>query len=110
MTTNVTRRVIRRAGDVKRRKFLSSVAGIIAMPFFSTRAAETEHSSAVASNALGRRKLGGMEVSAVGLGVQNMTRRYETTVPDRAEMIDIIRAAFDRGVTSYDAAEAYGPH
>jgi aryl-alcohol dehydrogenase-like predicted oxidoreductase len=39
-----------------------------------------------------------------------MSRRYETTVPYRPEMINIIRAAFDRGVTFYDAAEAYGPH
>ncbi|HSI32697.1 MAG TPA: aldo/keto reductase [Tepidisphaeraceae bacterium] len=59
---------------------------------------------------VGRRKLGTLEVSAVGLGVQNMSRRYETTVPYRPEMINIIRAAFDRGVTFFDAAEAYGPH
>ncbi len=59
---------------------------------------------------VGRRKLGKLEVSAVGLGVQNMSRKYETTVPHRPEMIRIIRAAFDRGVTFFDAAEAYGPH
>jgi aryl-alcohol dehydrogenase-like predicted oxidoreductase len=59
---------------------------------------------------IGRRNLGKLEVSAVGLGVQNTTRRYETTVPDRSEMINIIRTAFDRGVTFFDAAEAYGPH
>lgn len=58
----------------------------------------------------GRRRLGGaLEVSAIGLGVQNMTRRYETTVPYRPEMLRIIRAAFDQGVTLFDAAEAYGP-
>jgi len=51
-----------------------------------------------------------LEVSAVGLGVQNMSRRYETTVPYRPDMINIIRAAFDRGVTFFDTAEAYGPH
>jgi hypothetical protein len=39
----------------------------------------------------GRRKLGSLEVSTVGLGVQNMSRKYETTVPYRPEMIDIIR-------------------
>jgi aryl-alcohol dehydrogenase-like predicted oxidoreductase len=49
-------------------------------------------------------------VSAVGLGVQNMSRKYETTVPNRPEMLNIIRAAFDRGVTFFDSAEAYGPH
>jgi hypothetical protein len=59
---------------------------------------------------VGRRKLGPMEVSAVGLGVQNMSRKYETTVPYRSEIINIIRAAFDRGVIFYDAAKAYGPH
>ena len=57
----------------------------------------------------GRRRLGKLEVSSVGLGVQNMSRKYETTVPYRPEMINIIRAAFDRGVTFFDAAEAYGP-
>jgi aryl-alcohol dehydrogenase-like predicted oxidoreductase len=34
---------------------------------------------------------------------------YETTVPYRPEMINIIRAAYDRGVTFFDTAEAYGP-
>jgi aryl-alcohol dehydrogenase-like predicted oxidoreductase len=58
----------------------------------------------------GRRKLGGtLEVSSVGLGVQNMSRTYQTTIPTRAEMINIIRTAFDHGVTLFDAAEAYGP-
>jgi aryl-alcohol dehydrogenase-like predicted oxidoreductase len=39
-----------------------------------------------------------------------MSRTYQTTVPYRPEMINIIRSAHDRGVTFYDAAEAYGPH
>src|SRR3954470_18416645 len=58
----------------------------------------------------GRRKLGGkLEVSSIGLGVQNMSRTYQTTIPTRPEMLRIIRAAFDNGVTLFDAAEAYGP-
>jgi aryl-alcohol dehydrogenase-like predicted oxidoreductase len=57
----------------------------------------------------GRRKLGSLEVSSIGLGVQNMSRKYETTVPYRPEMIKIIRAAYDHGVTFFDTAEAYGP-
>jgi aryl-alcohol dehydrogenase-like predicted oxidoreductase len=72
---------------------------------------ERANNTKVATNPLiGRRRLGRLEVSSVGLGVQNMSRKYETTVPYRPEMINIIRAAFDRGVTFYDAAEAYGPH
>lgn len=58
----------------------------------------------------GRRKLGQLEVSSVGLGVQNMARTYQTTIPARPEMIDIIRTAYERGVTFFDTAEAYGPH
>lgn len=58
---------------------------------------------------LGTRKLGSLEVSSIGLGVQNMSRKYETTIPYRPEMINIIRSAFDNGITFYDSAEAYGP-
>ena len=39
-----------------------------------------------------------------------MSRTYQTTIPHRPEMLNIIRTAFDRGVTFFDAAEAYGPH
>lgn len=56
-----------------------------------------------------KRKLGSLEVSSIGLGVQNMSRTYQTTIPHRAEMHNIIRTAFDNGVTFFDAAEAYGP-
>lgn len=57
-----------------------------------------------------RRKLGkSLEVSAIGLGVQNMSRTYQMTIPTRTEMHNIIQKAFDSGVTLFDAAEAYGP-
>ncbi|AHK46820.1 putative oxidoreductase, aldo/keto reductase family (plasmid) [Ensifer adhaerens OV14] len=39
-----------------------------------------------------------------------MGRTYQTTIPSRLEMINIIRAAHERGVTFFDTAEAYGPH
>jgi len=70
---------------------------------------EDGHAKQLSSPA-GRRKLGGtLEVSSIGLGVQNMHRTYQTTIPSRPEMIKIIRAAFDNGVTFFDTAEAYGP-
>ena len=56
-----------------------------------------------------RRKLGSLEVSGIGMGVQNMHRKYTTTVPYRPEMISVLREAYDRGVTFFDCAEAYGP-
>ena len=58
----------------------------------------------------GRRMLGTLEVSAIGMGVQNVARRYETTVPYRPDMVHLIRQAFGEGVTFFDTAEAYGPH
>jgi len=51
----------------------------------------------------------GLEVSAVGLGCMSMTGGYSGH-PDRAQMIDVIRTAVDRGVTFFDTAEIYGPH
>jgi aryl-alcohol dehydrogenase-like predicted oxidoreductase len=62
------------------------------------------------STLIRRRRLGSLEVSSVGLGVQNMSRTYQTTIPTRSEMLNIIRTAFESGVTFFDAAEAYGPH
>ncbi|MFH0022905.1 aldo/keto reductase [Pseudomonas fluorescens] len=56
------------------------------------------------------RRLGSLEVSAIGLGVQNMHRTFQTTIPYRPEMVNIIRTAFEHGVTFFDCAEAYGPH
>ena len=39
-----------------------------------------------------------------------MSRTYQQTIPTRSEMFNIIPTAFDRGVTFYDAVQAYGPH
>ena len=51
----------------------------------------------------------GLEVSAIGLGCMSMTGGYSDR-PDRQEMISLIRAAVDRGVTFFDTAEIYGPY
>jgi aryl-alcohol dehydrogenase-like predicted oxidoreductase len=57
-----------------------------------------------------KRQLGksGLEASAMGLGCMGMSFAYGTP-PDRQEMIKLLRAAVDRGVTLFDTAEAYGP-
>lgn len=71
---------------------------------------EKDSQNSLKSSFPGRRKLGGkLEVSSIGLGCQNMSRTYQTTIPLRSEMYKIIRTAFDNGVTFFDAAEAYGP-
>ena len=56
-----------------------------------------------------KRTLGqGLEVSALGLGCMSMTSAYGPPA-DRQEMIALIRAAVELGVTHFDTAEAYGP-
>lgn len=87
-----------------------AAASLLSRPLHAADIAAPAHATTAAPRLSGRRKLGSLEVSAVGLGVQNMTRTYQTTIPSRPEMIRIIRGAFDHGLTFYDAAEAYGPH
>ena len=56
------------------------------------------------------RRLGktGLEVSALGLGCMGMSWSYHP-IPDRMEMIALLRQAVERGVTFFDTAEVYGP-
>jgi len=56
------------------------------------------------------RKLGksNLEVSALGLGCMGMSSAYGPAA-DKGEMIKLMRAAYDLGVTHFDTAEAYGP-
>ncbi|WP_367850116.1 aldo/keto reductase [Rhodoferax sp. WC2427] len=96
-----------------RRGFLQSATTLAAAPLLGglgTAAVAQTASAGPSPVVTGRRKLGTLEVSSLGLGVQNMSRTYQTTVPSRPQMVDIIRRAHDSGVTFFDAAEAYGPH
>ena len=105
----------------ERRKFFSTSmvaasgaaaasAGLLGCATAQTPAGAAHSAQASPGHISARRKLGSLEVSSVGLGVQNMARTYQTTIPSRPEMINIIRAAYERGVTFFDTAEAYGPH
>jgi len=59
--------------------------------------------------AMQKRTLGkNLEVSALGLGCMSMTSAYGPPA-DKGEMIKMLRAAHDLGVTHFDTAEAYGP-
>src|ERR1700757_2190255 len=57
-----------------------------------------------------KRELGksGLEVSAIGLGCMGMSFSYGPP-KDKQEMISLLRAAEERGVTFFDTAEVYGP-
>jgi len=54
------------------------------------------------------RKVGNLEVSALGLGCMSMSAVYGPPA-DKQEMIKLIRVAHDRGVSLFDTAESYGP-
>jgi len=54
------------------------------------------------------RKLGNLEVSALGLGCMGMTFSY-SPFPERSASIALLRQAVERGVTFFDTAEVYGP-
>jgi aryl-alcohol dehydrogenase-like predicted oxidoreductase len=55
-----------------------------------------------------QRQLGTLSVSAIGLGCMGMTSAYGPAA-DTDQMIALIRAAHDQGVTHFDTAQAYGP-
>ena len=58
-----------------------------------------------------KRKLGksNLEVSAIGLGCMGMSFSYGPP-KDKQEMIALLHAAVERGITFFDTAEVYGPY
>jgi aryl-alcohol dehydrogenase-like predicted oxidoreductase len=103
----------RRRHGLDRRSFLratgitavSTIAGGLSLPAIAWQGGAASAQRLVD----GQRKLGKLEVSSVGLGCQDMTGTFYATAPRRPDMIALARAAHDRGVTFFDAAEAYGP-
>jgi aryl-alcohol dehydrogenase-like predicted oxidoreductase len=51
----------------------------------------------------------GLEVSAIGFGCMGMSWAYGPTTASKEEMISLLHAAVDRGVSFFDTAEVYGP-
>jgi aryl-alcohol dehydrogenase-like predicted oxidoreductase len=117
------------ATGLGRRRFLLGAAGLAAAPLVGglagcaaerTASASTAPSPSSAGGAAapavtaaitvsGRRSIGGLEVSSVGLGCQTMPGKLYGPVSSRADMVALVRAAVDQGVTFFDTAEAYGP-
>jgi len=99
---------------IGRRGLLLSAGTMAALPLLGTDAAGRESAARTRTKrtrtALGVRKLGKLEVSGIGIGVQNNFRKYTTETPYRPEQVDLLRTAYDNGVTFFDCAEAYGPH
>ncbi|SFP17043.1 Predicted oxidoreductase [Cohaesibacter marisflavi] len=97
---------------IARRSILAAAGGLALAPLAGALVtkAHAQTTNEQQTTVKGRRMLGSLEVSAIGMGVQNMHRAYPTTIPNRSEMLNIIRTAYDQGVTFFDTAEVYGPH
>jgi aryl-alcohol dehydrogenase-like predicted oxidoreductase len=89
-----------------RREFLMAGLVLAAASTFPHTAASAPEKQPVVS---ARRKLGTLEVSAIGLGCMSMNSGNYNPPKDKREMIPLIHAAVDRGVTYFDTAEVYGP-
>jgi aryl-alcohol dehydrogenase-like predicted oxidoreductase len=102
-----------RSGGPDRRSFLrttgmvaaAALTGSFSIPKLARAARVTPAKPLVH----GRRKLGTLEVSSLGIGCQDFTGTFYATHPNRADMITLARTAHEHGVTLFDAAEAYGP-
>lgn len=96
--------------SLDRREFIMAGLALAATPMFPRIAASAPATQPMVS---ARRKLGTLEVSALGLGCMVMSGIYgpprDKQPKDKQEMIRLIHAAVDRGVTFFDTAELYGP-
>jgi aryl-alcohol dehydrogenase-like predicted oxidoreductase len=104
---------VQRSQDLDRRSFLrtTGIAAAAALTggFSIPKIARAAGATSTKPEVHGRRKLGSLEVSSVGIGCQDFTGTFYATHPNRADMITLARTAHERGVTLFDAAEAYGP-
>lgn len=103
-------------GTMNRRKFLQTASGLAVL----AAASSTGLTKVLASGEPGgtsrrwmtnveKRFLGGLSVSAIGLGCLPMVGYYGGKYQED-DMIKMIRHAYDSGVTFFDTAEVYGPY
>jgi aryl-alcohol dehydrogenase-like predicted oxidoreductase len=100
-----------------RRKFLTNTAIMgtaialapITSAFASGKNTQISKSIYKGEHKMKTRKLGNLEVSALGLGCMNMAGNYNPAA-DKQQSIKTIRTAVENGVTFFDTAEVYGPY
>jgi aryl-alcohol dehydrogenase-like predicted oxidoreductase len=100
-----------------RRQVLKGAAALAAVPLLASVPGYTNPlppsqasagTSGPAATAIAPRRLGGLEVSGLGLGCMNFAWAYGPP-SSKAHAIEVIRAAYEKGVTFFDTAEVYGP-
>lgn len=97
--------------NINRRQFLQNsalIAGGVAIGGSLVSATGPSNKSTIPTSNRKLRKIGSLEVSAIGLGCMNMAGVYNAPQP-KDEMVKVIRKAFENGVTFFDTAEVYGP-
>lgn len=102
-----------------RREFLANTAVIAAGLAIVSSCASSERPKEIANNSnngldsgrneMKRRKLGKVEVSEIGAGCMSISANYGPPA-DRNQGIQVIRTAYEKGVTFFDTAEVYGPY
>ncbi|SEM16511.1 Predicted oxidoreductase [Syntrophus gentianae] len=95
-----------RVFSLDRREFLLAGATLAAAAMLPPIAFSAPSKKQI--SALPRRKLGALEVSAIGLGCMNVAWGFGPPI-EKGDAIKLIRHAYDRGVTYFDSAEVYGP-
>ncbi len=82
--------------------------GTFSLSSFKSLGAENLLNNSPKQEALPKRKLGNLEVSAIGLGCMEAIQIYGPK-PERTQFLKVIRYAYEKGVTLFDTAENYGP-
>ena len=110
---------ITRENQLARRRFLAGGLAVGAAALLSSSLPGMAHAAALSSpsatknrqqpRSLPQRRLGSLQVSAIGLGCLPMVGYYGGTYAKK-DMIALIRRAYDSGVTFFDTAEVYGPY
>lgn len=105
--------------QLARRRFLAGglavgAAALLSSPLCgmghaATPSAPSTEKSTQLPHSLPQRRLGSLQVSAIGLGCLPMVGYYGGTYAKK-DMVALIRRAYDNGVTFFDTAEVYGPY
>ena len=107
---------IRTSDGLRRREFLKSAAllgaAVAVAPLWggvTARAQETGLVQIKGDKKMKQRKLGTLQVSALGAGCMSISANYGAAAP-KEQGLKTIRAAYENGVTFFDTAEVYGPY
>lgn len=119
MLTEVLMDTITKEHQLARRRFLAGGLAVGAAALLSSPLRGMPHAAALSApstvkstqlpHSLPQRRLGSLQVSAIGLGCLPMVGYYGGTYAKK-DMVALIRRAYDNGVTFFDTAEVYGPY